>query len=253
MNNMVRGVVALAATAALMSVTASGASAAGLAGTPTATDTDPTSIYTPASHPALPGGGQALWDGGALVFPADPDSSAGEGFQVYRSVAAALEAPRPVCADGSLADDGTATVTASVRLSNDGPSATAGYGGGLRLFDGAGNRVSFHSLPESVPAGHVQTLTASATIPATALAAGEFYVLVEAETYHSTDGSNGNIGTNWTADQFEATYEFGAGPDCELGVPVADPWVAAGTLGVAVLGAGVWVFHRRRDEASQLA
>ncbi|WP_166354394.1 hypothetical protein [Phytoactinopolyspora limicola] len=243
MRTMMRAAAALVAGTALVGMSALGANAADFAGTPTAVDTDPDLLELSPSHTSLPGGGQDLWDGNALVFPADPDASAGASNQVYRTVAATLEAPRPMCEDGTFADDGTVTVTVSVHVTNDGPRGGAGYVGRLGVYhDDA--LVAADPITTDAPAGHQQMLTVTTQVPAADLAAGDVAVLLATETYHSQDGQTANNGTQWTAEQFSAAYEFGVGEDCADDIPIVAPAVAAG-LGLAAL-AGVGV-HRMRS------
>ncbi|WP_166354392.1 hypothetical protein [Phytoactinopolyspora limicola] len=251
MKTMMRTAAALAAGAVLVGVNVLSASAADFAGTPTASDANPEDYRPQAdypSHAALPGGAQSLWDGGAVVYPADSDASAGDNSQVYRGVAATLAAPRPVCADGSFADDGTVTVTVSVRVTNNGPNDGVGYVGGLATYDGAGT-TSGQQIVADAPAGHQETLTVTRTVPAADLAAGEFGIHLSTETYHSPTGTTRNTGTQWTADQFVASYEFGVGEDCADDIPIVAPAVALGAGVLALGGYGLFRRHQHNHAA----
>ncbi|WP_166354390.1 hypothetical protein [Phytoactinopolyspora limicola] len=240
-----RAAAAAAVSAVLVGMSALTASAADFAGSATATDTNSSNLYEHVTHPPLPGGGGALWGGGSLIFPAEQDGSSGDGNQAYPSVGAMLEAPRPLCADGSLADDGTVTVTVSVQVRNDGPSQGRAYVGGLRLYAN-GDDVVNQDITFSAPVGHQETLTVSAQVPAEALESGDIGVHLSTETYHQPSGTTYNSGTQWTADQFSATYEYGVGEDCADDIPAVAPAVA---LGAGVLALGGYGLFRRRQES----
>lgn len=200
----------------------------------TGTDTDP--IRVNLTTVPLPGGAPALWSGGSVVFPADPDASATDGKQVYRVVAAALHADRPAC------DDGTAAVTASLRVHLDGPNPGAGTAGRLSLYE-AGTQVSTQAVPTDPPVGYEGTLTVSATVDAAALAASDVVAELWLETFH-------NGGKAWTVDQFTSSAEYGVDgcetqflrklvTDCETGevISVTDttldgqPYTVTGDVG----------------------
>ncbi|MFK0063345.1 hypothetical protein ACIQTN_29470 [Streptomyces werraensis] len=166
--------------------------AEGTSGPTTATDTTPIE-QTPTNLP-LPGGAPALWSGGTVVFPADPDASATDGASVYRTIAAALQADRPAC------DDGTARVTASLHVRQDGPAPGVGTTGRMNLYE-AGTRVATVGVPASAPVGYEDTLTLSHTVNAAALAAGDVIVELRLETFHGG-------GKSWTVNQFTSTAEF---------------------------------------------
>ncbi|WP_405893706.1 hypothetical protein OG272_15700 [Streptomyces sp. NBC_00104] len=181
----------------------------GIEGAPTAADTsavpypwdaDPVRCVSP-----LAGGGQALWDGGSRIFPQDTTAAGTcdpNGFQVLRGVAATLQVPRPSC------DDGTVTVTISVRVTNNGPRPGApNYNGSLRLHRAdTGARLALSPMLTATPVSASQTLTVTATVPADLLAAGQLVTVLDLETFDSTGG---NTGTAWTADQFTASYAYG--------------------------------------------
>ncbi|WP_309317391.1 hypothetical protein [Streptomyces salinarius] len=200
----------------------------------TGTDTAPIE-HTTTIIP-LDGGAPALWSGGSVVFPADPDASETDGAQVYRVVAAALQADRPAC------DDGTAHVTASVRVHLDGPTPGVGTTGRMALYE-AGTLVATAGVPLSAPVGYEGTLTVSKTVDAAALAAGDVTVEVRLETFHIG-------GKAWTVDQFTSSAEYGTAgcetqflrkivTDCETGdvVSVSDttldgqPYEVTGDVG----------------------
>lgn len=185
-------------------------------GQPDVTDVDPTTVMIQIStvddqsnvFPALPGGGDSLWQGDPLVFPMDTDGSSTDGVQVYRSVAASLQAAPPE------RHVGTAEVTVSVRVTNDGPNAGLQFSGRFIMVEPGDPALWFERLHDLqtveffAPVGHVETLTLSAPVPAEDLAAGDVLIHLALETYHSADGESGNPGTQWTADQFLATYAF---------------------------------------------
>lgn len=179
---------------------------------PAATDTAP--LRQDGATVPLTGGGQALWDGGALVFPQDTDGAAGDGIQVYRAVAAVLQAERPAC------DDGTATVTASVHIHLDGPTNGVGIVGRLTLYEG-GQQVATQAVPAGAPVGYDGTLTVSAPVSAAAVVSGNVVVELWLETFHAGPKS-------WTTDTFTRSVSFGTSgcetqflrkvvTDCETG------------------------------------
>ncbi|AIV35615.1 hypothetical protein [Streptomyces sp. CCM_MD2014] len=177
-------------------------------GEPTATDlVPPAPLPAGGAHVALPGGGADLWSGGTLVFPADPDATAGDGSQVYRSVAATLQADRPAC------DDGTATVTASVHVHLDGPTDAGGYPGAFHLVDGSGTDIALDAPPTDTVSGYDGVLVVSGTVPAADLAAGTVTLVLSLETFQSG-------GKAWTTDGFTADYVFGTGEECASPEPV---------------------------------
>lgn len=184
-----------------------------LLGQPDVTDVESTTVMVdnigpvpPGSntHIPLPGGGETLWEGGILEFPADTGVI---NQQIYRSIAAAISATLPECHDGIV------EITFSVRVRNDGPFAGRGYSGAFRLFEGgapedwAARRLSEAAVRSSTPVGWVQTLTVSAQVAATDLAAGDLFIHLALETFHDP---RFNAGANWTADQFQASYEYAA-------------------------------------------
>ncbi|MGW4007961.1 hypothetical protein [Streptomyces sp. NPDC004763] len=164
------------------------------------TPTDTTPIEHTTTIIPLEGGAPALWSGGSVVFPADLDASETDGQQVYRTAAAALQADRPAC------DDGTARVTASVHVHLDGPAPGVGTTGRLALYE-AGTLVGVVGIPTSPPVGYDGTLTLTKTVAAAAVAAGDVTVELRLETYHSG-------GKAWTVDGFTSSAEF-AVTDCE--------------------------------------
>ncbi|MEW2066647.1 hypothetical protein [Streptomyces sp. NPDC007346] len=145
------------------------------AGEPTATDTDPAPWYNFAGQAPLPGGGQSLWDGGTLTFPADTAGTGGTD-KTHRAVAALLTAPLPVC------DNGQVTVTASVDVENLGPSKGFITDGYLKLGLADGMILAVTASQET-PAGAVRTLTVTAAIDSALLAAGQGAVYLDRETY----------------------------------------------------------------------
>lgn len=192
-------------------------SPAGGDGTPSLAD-DPTP-HRNSSVPGLAhlaGGGQALWDGGTLAFPGDPDGSAGNGGQVNRWVNATLTAAAPGCDDGT----GTATVTVSVDVTPD-DWACGGFGY-FAIFgpDGSSLANSGVGLGDRGPIGAGETLTRtlSAEVSAADLAAGRIVVWLNLRTFVSavesqtngqgaacTAAANGPLG--WTANNFTVSVE----------------------------------------------
>jgi hypothetical protein len=143
----------------------------------------------------LAGSYAALWSGGALTYPADPNPSAGDGIQVYRTAVGRITAtPPPNCEGASV----NLTVSARVRL--HGPGAGQALDGSLRLYRGT-TRLAADNARANAPVGHVETLTTSATVTAADLASGNLYVELYLETFHVTSKS-------WTADRFSITAEY---------------------------------------------
>lgn len=192
-------------------------------GTPTVTDSS--TPHRTGSVPGiarLPGGGQALWDGGTLIFPADPDGSAGDGGQVNRWVNATITAPAPACDDGT----GTATVTISVDVTPD-DWACGGFGFfGLYGPDGA-IATTGPGLGDRGPSGAGRTIhrTVSGVVRSADLAAGRIVAWLNLRTYinNVTTQSNGQGGTctsaangplRWVAENFTVDVEQHAAADC---------------------------------------
>lgn len=144
----------------------------------------------------LPGGGQALWDGGTLVFPGVDGSS-----QIYDSVAGLIQADAPACP----AD--TATVTVGVHVRQDGPFSGAGYSGQFALYDGD-TMVASQFVPVDAPPGWEGDLSLTAQVPSSDLAADNVRVVLTLETRH--DG-----GKTWTTSAFTLDAVFNeVGGDC---------------------------------------
>lgn len=180
----------------------------------TASTTDVTPPPYSDSFVPLPGGGGALWSGGTLQFPADPDASAGDGSQIYRTVAGQITAA-PECGD-------TGRITVSVRVRNDGPGDGLGTSGGLRLYRGD-TIIAQSGVPMGAPAGYVGTLTASAGVTADDLTSGALVAVVWLETFHGTAKA-------WTVDQYETVLDWEKCPtqfmrnvvvDCETGETIS--------------------------------
>ncbi|BCK66457.1 hypothetical protein Srufu_004100 [Streptomyces libani subsp. rufus] len=143
----------------------------------------------------LPGSYANLWSGGALTYPADPNPSAGDGIQVYRTAVGRITAtPPPNCEGASV------KLTVSARVTLHGPGAGQALDGSLRLYRGTTLLAHDNAMPNA-PVGHVETLTASDTVTAADLASGNLYVELYLETFHVTRKS-------WTADQFTITAEL---------------------------------------------
>ncbi len=147
-----------------------------------------------ARFPDLAGSHAALWSGGALTYPADPNGSAGDGTQVYRTAVGRITATPPNC------EGATGTLTASARVTQNGPGRGLALDGSLRLYRNTTLTGSDNVMPDA-PVGHVETLTTSAPITAADLASGNLYVALYLETFHGTSKS-------WTADQFSITAQL---------------------------------------------
>ncbi|WP_228995223.1 hypothetical protein [Streptomyces sp. DH8] len=145
-------------------------------GTPetAATDTDPTPYY-PYPTGAAVVGAQALWDGGTLDLTPGTAPQPGTTGRV-NSLAAVLQAPRPAC------DTGTAHVTVSLTVQQDGPDNGCGQTGHLRLFNGT-TQTALTVLPASTPAGYFATLTVEADVPAADLASGAVAFALALDAY----------------------------------------------------------------------
>ncbi|MFF0401739.1 hypothetical protein ACFYSJ_39455 [Streptomyces sp. NPDC005248] len=191
----------------------------------------------------LPGGGPSLWAGEAFTFPEDADGSAGDGIQVYRNIAASVTVPRPEC--DTSGDAGMATVTASVRVTLDGPVRGSANDGLLSLWVG-NTLVANDPAAQTAPVGWQETLTVTAQVPSAALVAGDVTVQLALETFQLGAKS-------WTADQFTSTVEFTTEgcsqqffrkivTDCETGTVVSTtdtlldgtPYTVTGTVGQCV-------------------
>lgn len=181
----------------------------GVEGSPTATDTDP-APYPNDPDPLrcinpVPGGAAALWAGGSVVFPVTTTGCEPTGQQVILGAAATLQAAQPAC------DDGTARVSVSVQVTNDGPNTSAiNYAGGFRLHRADTGAVLAATPPAvlgGTAPGESRTLSVQATAPASLLAAGQVVVVLDVESFDNV--GQANPGTQWTADQFTATYEYG--------------------------------------------
>ncbi|PYE87818.1 DUF7507 domain-containing protein, partial [Phyllobacterium leguminum] len=168
----------------------------------------PTGKYPPPAHRQLSGGGAALWTGGARAFPSEPNGSGGDGVQTYRGVAAKVQAPPSACTNG------TATVTVSVRVTNNGTAAGVGYSGRLSLFSDNGVTEIVTDPTLDHPVGTSVRLTVTGTVPAADVAAGRLVAGLWLETFHT--GPKG-----WTADQFRATYAY-ANCEADLSITKTD-------------------------------
>ncbi|MEV0822527.1 hypothetical protein [Nonomuraea rubra] len=200
---------------------------------PTMLDGDVAELGLGPGFVARPGPYAPLWSGGTLTFPADPDGSAGDGIQVYRAALASIVAQQAGCS-------GTGTVTASVRVTLNGPGAGSGHDGSLRLYRGT-TLIAFDNVLNSAPVAHVETLTVSAPVTAAELAAGDIRLVLWLETFHGQPKA-------WTADQFSIDVELDdcatqflrtVVADCESGQVVAtvdttldgQPYAPAGDVG----------------------
>lgn len=191
-----------------------------------------------------PGGGGALWTGGDITIPARTNATgACSAQQVLVGVAAALQGAPPSCTDD------TAEVTVTVNARNGGPSAAAAnYAGALRLHrSDTGERIALSAVElNGQPAGQTRTLTATATVPADLLEAGQVIAVIDVEAWDFT----GNTGAAWTLSGFTATFTYGQEgcgtqflrtvvTDCETGTVVSTidttldgaPYVVEGEVG----------------------
>ncbi|WP_093804342.1 hypothetical protein [Streptomyces sp. Wb2n-11] len=162
--------------------------------TPTVVDDTVTTLGLGAMNPDLPGSHAALWSGGALTYPADPNGSAGDGTQVYRTAVGRITATPPNC------EGATGTLTVSARVTLNGPGAGVIQDGSLWLYRNT-TMIARDGVMPSAPVGHVEALTVSAPITAADLANGNLYVALTLETFHNTSKS-------WTADQFSITAQL---------------------------------------------
>ncbi|MDI9829690.1 hypothetical protein [Streptomyces sp. KAU_LT] len=136
-----------------------------------------------------PGPWAPLWSGGTLVYPAGAGPT-----QEHLGVVGQITADMADC------DGASGTLTISVRVRNDGPTAGQAWDGALRLFRGT-TAIATHNALEWAPVGWQGTLTVSAPVTAADIAAGDIRVALLLETYHLGAKS-------WTADQFTATLEL---------------------------------------------
>lgn len=164
-----------------------------------------------ATHEPLPGGGQTLWDGGTLVFPADTEGAGGgELHYVNRVIAAQLIAARPTC------DDGTAQITVQVHAQLDGPNPGVGkYYGGLRLYNSRTGEY-FAYDPVAVEGakpqpGYAHTMSLTSQVLAQDLANGNILVWLALETYETPapDRDPADGPKQWTTSDFQASYSYG--------------------------------------------
>ncbi|MFI5629219.1 hypothetical protein ACIA8E_07530 [Streptomyces sp. NPDC051664] len=165
----------------------------------TVTDTDPTPYYSdPVAAPVT--GAQALWAGGTLDLPPGTAPQPGT-LGTVNTLAAKLTAARPAC------DDGTATVTVSVLVAQTGPDDACGAAGHLRLFNGT-QQVALEVVPNNAPVGWSATLTATATVPAADVAAGNVAVVMALDAYDSGSCTPDPRTTGWNLSQFTASTVY---------------------------------------------
>jgi uncharacterized repeat protein (TIGR01451 family) len=174
--------------------------------------TDVTPPPFPPAHVPFASGGASLWTGEELTFPEEHDASLGDGQQIYRGVAASLTTPGVTCTAGS------ATITATVRLNNDGPNPGQVYSGSLRFYDSAFTTPLAQHALTSTPVNAPQVLTVTTQVPAADLSNGTLRVGVWVETLQRfPSGSQPASPKSWTASQFEATYTYDD-PSCAPGL-----------------------------------
>ncbi|MBL0777840.1 hypothetical protein G6541_11070 [Streptomyces albidoflavus] len=186
----------------------------------TSTNTDPLPYklvdWPPANTPVADG--SALWAGGQLTIGPDPD---GGTLPVHRWTAATVQSGPAPCPDA------VTTLTVRVHAHLDGPAAGFGGTGALQLFDQAspGAPLAHQTYPSNTPVGYDAVLEVSALVDPVRLAAGEYVVVLNGETYHQ--GAKA-----WTYDGYEAEVTWDSAPcgtqflrtvtvDCETGQVVA--------------------------------
>lgn len=222
-------------------------------GTPTATDSATQYIADTANADFVlrPGGGAALWTGGAINF--GPDISTGPGItQVHRFVAATLQATPPACTDG------TVHLSLSVEAQNLGPGAGCSGAGRFRLFRVSDGAVLDAGTPLfGTPVGDTEVLIIEADIPAADLTAGNVAVWLDVETFQTGAPCAPPDGRQWQARNFTAGYVYGTEgcateffrtvlTDCETGETIATvdttpdgaPYVVTGDVGQCSASSG---------------
>lgn len=222
-------------------------------GTPTATDSATQYIADTANADFVqrPGGGAALWSGGAINF--GPDVSTGPGItQVHRFVAGTLQATPPTCTDG------TVHLSLSVEAQNLGPGAACSGAGRFRLFRVSDGAVLSAGTPLfGTPVGDTEVLIIEADIPAADLTAGNVAVWLDVETFQTGAPCVPPDGRQWQARNFTASYVYGTEgcetqffrtilTDCETGETIATvdttpdgaPYVVAGDVGQCSTSSG---------------
>ncbi|MFI9588499.1 hypothetical protein ACIHCQ_43535 [Streptomyces sp. NPDC052236] len=160
----------------------------------TVVDDSVTTIGLGRGNPDLAGSHAALWSGGALTYPADPNASAGDNGQVYRTAVGRITATPSNC------EGATGTLSVSTRVTLNGPGAGVLQDGWLSLWRNT-TTIAEDNVLRNAPVGHVETLTVSAPVTAADLASGDLYVALALETFHVTSKS-------WTADQFSITAQL---------------------------------------------
>jgi hypothetical protein len=220
-------------------------------GTPTATatNTDPTPYYPfPTGAPAA--GGQALWDGGTLTLPPGTGPQPGTTGRV-NTLAATLQAPRPAC------DTGTAHVTVTLNVQQNGPDNGCGPTGHLRLFTGT-TQAALTVLPAGTPVGYFGTLTVEADVSAADLAAGNVAFALALDAYDDTASCVPSPRrTGWTLSAFTTAVTYDQAGcetqilrtvtvDCETGTVMSvedttldgQPYTVVGEVGQCQAGGG---------------
>ncbi|MEV6738711.1 hypothetical protein AB0N14_17970 [Streptomyces sp. NPDC051104] len=217
---------------------------------PTVTDTNPTPYY-PYPTGAPVSGGQTLWDGGTLDLPPGTAPQPGT-LGTVNSLAAIIQAPRPVC------DTGTAHVTVSLNVQQTGPDNGCLATGHLRLFNGT-TQAALTLLPASTPAGFFGTLTVEADVPAADLAAGRIAFALALDAYDDSPATCAPSPrhTGWQLSAFTATAAYdqtgcdtqflrNVTTDCETGTVTAvvdttmdgQPYTVTGQAGQCAAAGG---------------
>lgn len=202
----------------------------------------------------LPGAYTALWGGGVLSFPAEPDGAAGDGVQIYRAATGQLSL-------AETCEGGTATVTVSVRVENLGPGWGVANSGRMELWNGAVFVAASQTL-NSTRTGEPQTLSLTGQVPVDDIKAGLVTVVLWLETFHTAPKA-------WRADQFTVDAELGGCAvqflrtvtvDCETGEVLTtsdttldgQPYEVTGTVGqCATVGGQCCPPERRVDVEPQ--
>ena len=166
----------------------------------TATDIDDPTVFnvwegygsTPPDWCLEPGDSGTLWEGGeAILGPGTECSVGAEG--THETIAATLTNPGVDCED--------VTVTASVRVTNDGPNPGYVGNGQIALWNTRTEELlASTAVTRSAPVGHTETVTITAAVSGDDLSAGNVAFSIDLETEHYGAKS-------WTVDEFGATFE----------------------------------------------
>ncbi|MDP4501061.1 hypothetical protein [Nonomuraea turcica] len=163
----------------------------------TLTDTDPTPYFQASDNlwkVPLPGGGQAFWDGGQLVWPEGTAPPPQQTNQQQHHYIAALIQGAPVVPPCPAADPPTeVTITATAHVVNDGPTFAYSTAGVLRLLQG-GTQLAANPV-FNIQVGGARDFTLTHTVTYEQWLSGELAIELDLETY--TQGGKG-----WTSSAF---------------------------------------------------